>query len=147
MYTLFHQKQNIIKFVKVDFMAQLLYWIALDCTECRSSRKNQDSPPVPAEMGFTLVKLCVCSWVWVCQYAMETSTIFDLQLLVSPEVIRIMVKICTSKLPSSDLLMEDEGQLERVARPVSVCLPLRSCRLYGHKTDRWLVVMITLILS
>lgn len=37
--------------------------------------------------------------------------------------------MCTSKLPSSDLLMEDEGQLERVERPVSVCLPLRSCRL------------------
>lgn len=58
---------------------------------------------------------------------------------MSPEVIKIMFKVCTSKLPSSDLLMEDEGQLERVERPVSVCLPLRSWRLnmtkkHTHKT-------------
>lgn len=37
--------------------------------------------------------------------------------------------VCTSKLPRSDLLMEDDGQLERVERPLSACLPLRSCRL------------------
>ena len=60
--------------------------------------------------------------------------------------------MCTSKLPSSDLLMEDEGQVERVERLVSVCLPLRSCRLNvttnTHKTDRWLVVLqIILIFS
>lgn len=47
--------------------------------------------------------------------------------------------------------MEDEGQLERVERPESVRLPLRSCRLNmttdTQKTDQWLVVKITLILS
>lgn len=59
----------------------------------------------------------------------QHSTVFDLHSLVSPEVIKETFTICTSKLPSSDLLMDDEGQLERVERPVSVCLPLRSCRL------------------
>lgn len=65
-----------------------------------------------------------------------------------------VIKICTSKLPRSDLLMEDDGQLERVERPVSVCLPLRSCRLnitakhtHRQRKSRWLVVRNTLILS
>lgn len=47
--------------------------------------------------------------------------------------------------------MEDEGQLDRVEWPESVCLPLRSCRLNmttnTQKTDQRLVVQITLILS
>lgn len=41
--------------------------------------------------------------------------------------------------------MEDEGQLERVELLASVCLPLRSCRLYmtTHTTDYWLADKIT----
>lgn len=57
----------------------------------------------------------------------------------------------TSKLQSSDLLKEEEGHVERVDRPVSACLPPRSCRLNTvtntHKTERWLAVKITIILS
>lgn len=57
---------------------------------------------------------------------MKTGAVFDLQPL---ELSEECVEGRTSKLPSRALLMEAEGQLERVERPLSVCLPLRSCRL------------------
>lgn len=51
----------------------------------------------------------------------------------------------TSKLPSRALLMEDESPVERVERPESVCLPLRSCRLIMTKNRHVVSGEITLI--